>query len=698
MNGGAHFWTQQFLNTLGRPIVGVKVWHYAAGTSTPKDVWIDEGRSTPEANPVIGDSAGRVWFFADGDYRLRIEDNDGVLLYDFDNVRLTSDTATMWENDRGIAYPAAGVVNKGQLFALLDNAQRVLELAINDDGTGFHTIPAAVAVSTHAALPTPARVGRLRYLSDETRGLWVDTGTSWASLNGRTAIVTEFGAKGDGVTDDTDAIQAALDAVNDLGGGRVYFPAGIYVVTQVLVGSNTWLEGAGAGAAIIKSLSSSAINGMVTNKDTTAGNVALKVTGLHFVRSVVTHANENCCVLFTRCAGVLVQHCWFDVATDPDAAFLPGANNRGCWLRACNDVWVLDNQLTDCEAVAIAVTNGEGWSGYRGRALVAGNHITSSDSWPSVGVLLETDYGSAVDNVVICLPTNGQSCFAVKGTKNQTGMLVRDNDCRECGILFTAGSNLRITGNRIVSTLAGTGGIRLASSSGTIADVLVQGNLIEGGIGIALKRDTQVFRYPTVIANVVHDHLGDVTIAPGAISLIGVVLQATVRDNTVRDADNAGLYLSFISDAVVERNRISNCGGNPLDGDDKRICGVFGGGIITCRLVDNQVHDNPGYGYWFDSPGDDNDLRDLFAANNTKGLINYVNPTAGSAHPFGRVDLRGSGNPNGSIWGSRGSTWLRTDFLPILSGDNEQNVLYIKGAAAIGGNNRDNWLDVFARP
>lgn len=55
--------------------------------------------------------------------------------------------------------------------------------------------------------------------------------------------VKDFGAKGDGVTNDTQAIQNAIEAARAAGWGIVYFPRGIYMVDRLTHISNITLKG-----------------------------------------------------------------------------------------------------------------------------------------------------------------------------------------------------------------------------------------------------------------------------------------------------------------------------------------------------------------------------------------------------------------------------------------------------------------------
>lgn len=60
------------------------------------------------------------------------------------------------------------------------------------------------------------------------------TRASYHNLTTGTYNVREYGAKGDGVTDDTAAIQAAIDDAKQIAGSTVYMPAGIYKTTGTI--------------------------------------------------------------------------------------------------------------------------------------------------------------------------------------------------------------------------------------------------------------------------------------------------------------------------------------------------------------------------------------------------------------------------------------------------------------------------------
>src|SRR5579872_4610710 len=66
----------------------------------------------------------------------------------------------------------------------------------------------------------------------------------------RTYNIRDFGAKGDGTTLDTAALQAAIDACHKDQGGTVLVPAGVFVIGTVEMKSNVTLHIAAAGTLL----------------------------------------------------------------------------------------------------------------------------------------------------------------------------------------------------------------------------------------------------------------------------------------------------------------------------------------------------------------------------------------------------------------------------------------------------------------
>jgi hypothetical protein len=108
----------QFFNSNGDPLSGGKLYTYSAGTTTPKATYTNEGGATPNANPVVLDSAGRAVVFLTGSYKFRLEDSLGNLIRETDNVTAFSTQASTVDNI--VANFTETVVATGDSFIFAD--------------------------------------------------------------------------------------------------------------------------------------------------------------------------------------------------------------------------------------------------------------------------------------------------------------------------------------------------------------------------------------------------------------------------------------------------------------------------------------------------------------------------------------------------------------------------------------------------
>jgi hypothetical protein len=100
----------QFFDNNGVPLAGGKLYTYAAGTTTPQITYSSINGSTPNANPIILDSAGRisgsseVWLTNGVAYKFVLKTSADVQIWSADNVSGIND----FSNLTPIIYNATG--------------------------------------------------------------------------------------------------------------------------------------------------------------------------------------------------------------------------------------------------------------------------------------------------------------------------------------------------------------------------------------------------------------------------------------------------------------------------------------------------------------------------------------------------------------------------------------------------------------
>jgi hypothetical protein len=79
---------QQIFGSDGLPLVGGKIYTYAAGTTTPLATYTDAGGLTANTNPIILNSLGQanIWLAPSSSYKFSVYTSADVLLYTVDNI------------------------------------------------------------------------------------------------------------------------------------------------------------------------------------------------------------------------------------------------------------------------------------------------------------------------------------------------------------------------------------------------------------------------------------------------------------------------------------------------------------------------------------------------------------------------------------------------------------------------------------
>lgn len=210
----------QFFDNNGNPLSGGKIYTYAAGTTTPHPTYTTNSDSSFHTNPIVLDAAGRIpsggeiWLQFGVGYKFVVKTSAEVLIATYDNIPSSAQPPAANDAD-SIMYEQGYLLTAGSF--VVGKIYRIVSVGTTDftligatsNTIGTHFIATGVGSGTGTAELSQTVENKLR----------------------QTVSVKDFGATGDGTTDDTAAIHTAFDyAIANTSG--VYFPPGTYRVTS----------------------------------------------------------------------------------------------------------------------------------------------------------------------------------------------------------------------------------------------------------------------------------------------------------------------------------------------------------------------------------------------------------------------------------------------------------------------------------
>lgn len=312
------------------------------------------------------------------------------------------------------------------------------------------------------------------------------TKVTYSMISGAFTNVFDFGAAGDSVTDDTSAIQAAIDATYANGGGVVFFPTGIFLVSsQITVPETVSIQGSGyqlsdsdfytpKGTAIFLKANS----GLTTTQAVVRfKNLSTVSYPMHygFIKDIMIHGNNantnsSCGLIFdssrsTQAVNVGVFRCGYN-----------GISFSG----TCNGI-VIDR----CNV---------GWCGANGIYMQGGENI-----------LVNT-------GITTC---NDAGIFSVSGKT----IIAHNNsaDNKKQGMYLQDCVGVKVVGN--VTQDNQWNGIHIASSGARTDDITIVGNQIAdngnvGSSGTDLQRSGILWSVASTQSSVVANFIGNSRTAP----------------------------------------------------------------------------------------------------------------------------------------------------------------------------------------
>lgn len=537
------------------PGIAYQLYTYEPASLVPKATYQDNALTTANTNPVVANSRGEVVMYGAGSYRIILKDSLGNTIWDRDNIdALVGGASLLGGNGAtlvGYDDTTLDVILKSRLGRVVSSvaALRALNKTKNTQAflTGYYAAGdgGSGAYYYDAADTTTADNGGSVIVAGDG-GRWKLAQTSaWSAK--------QFGAKGDGTTNDATAIQAATTAAA-AAGKELFFPAGTYrLLSPVTWAANTkWNGEPGSVIKLDPTMTLGANIGGTARALYGSAIAGVSLSGLTF-QSLKTGVTKAITICFDNVTGLRINGCTFK--DFGDATYYA----QGAIAYGCTDVRITNSRFTNCSGDGLAFSNNVT------NFVVSGNEFSSNGDW-GFAISIACTQGTVQGNLFLnntSTAVGSDRCNYIEFigntmVNNEHGVrvtkfaetadvhkmiVISGNSITNCGVYSIAVEKMgalgmcAITGN--VVSGSGNQGIILSDSS----NVTVSGNSVASSAAEGILVISQTAGYETGRNVITGNKVDGCTYGIRQLTGAGTTSRITVIANEVGNASVAPFVL-----------------------------------------------------------------------------------------------------------------------------------------------------------
>lgn len=640
----------QLFDNNGDPLSGGKIYVYFAGTTTPATTYTEPTGTFANTNPIIANAAGRlaneIWLPINQAYKFILKDVNETLIATYDNIP-TLPQPPIVNDASSISFNAGYLVTAGAFT--VGSTYQIASVG----STNFVSIGA-----------TSNTIGTLFIATGPGAG----TGTAYYIRTVQSKLqdvfsVKDFGAVGNGVTDDSAAFASAILAAAGkpivLSGGtyRVDTLASSLITDSVNIEGNGTLDGnnnansyfnIGSSIPLFRLANITMQNMRAAAQASSTAHVIDRVEIENtIVKNSQTGYDFNCIVSSAEVRGNVFSN----LSSSNDVNAVRFGNNS--WsTQAQQDYAIYANSFDTLEKTS---NNGECHAilAYGKHIRIFGNRVENVQNTGN-GLGAEGIYIKALEAVVsgntLVDAGTGEAYINLKGEDANTRRTVCSSNTLMCSsVVPTTGINIS-TDQVIVSNnyLENMGNYGIRCPRVNIIDAVVQGNTIKNSVNVAIMWEgygQNVSINDNVIDGVTGQYGGG--LAAGIYihnenNVVGNNIDAlSIKGNSIRIPTNSaathlsGVHVRTLSNQIYARVDVQD-NTIEVDGSATNIRDVWVQNEGTMVTVNVDGSQSPNVTKSFDVTG--------------AATITTLN-----------VEWSGTGSPEAQVFASPGSLWRRTD-------------------------------------